>query len=87
MKFSFVQNYRGEYPIDVLCKTLGVSKSGYYDWKRKQIAKGDSPEKDYKLRRDIEDIFRSSNGAYGSPRVFQIKRGLVTEWERAKLND
>ena len=71
-----------------MCDVLGVSKSGYYDWKRSQIGSSDSPEKDYQLKRDIEDIFQGSRQAYGSPRVHHMLKGpLYCGENQGRKND
>ena len=32
--FQLVDAEKAHYPVTVLCEVLGVSRSGYYDWKR-----------------------------------------------------
>ena len=57
-----------------MCAVLGVSRSGYYSWKNR-----DDTEKEkrlYDLKRKIEDIFMGSRKTYGSPRVFQVLKGM-----------
>ena len=49
------------------CRVLGVSESGYYDWK-------DRPAAPRTLRRiwlagEIADIYKASGGTYGALRV------------------
>jgi transposase InsO family protein len=57
----------GAYPVEVLCETLGVSRSGYYDWLRR----GPSARvlEDARLAEEIGRIHRESRETYGSPRV------------------
>jgi len=57
----------GAYPVEVLCETLGVSRSGYYDWLRR----GPSARviEDAGLAEEIGRIHRESRETYGSPRV------------------
>jgi len=33
MKFGFIAKHRGIWPIGWLCEALGVSRSGFYDWR------------------------------------------------------
>ena len=70
MKYGVIQGHRGAYPIDLMCKMLGVSKSGFYDWKRLQI-KGPSPKKKRRvaLERAIRVIHLGSEENYGSQKV------------------
>jgi transposase InsO family protein len=62
-------------PHRVACRALGVSESWYYKWR-------DRPPTPREMRRqhlaeEIEEIFRSSGGTYGSPKVFTelVRRG------------
>ncbi|MFI9569306.1 IS3 family transposase [Streptomyces rishiriensis] len=62
-------------PHRVACRALGVSESWHYKWR-------DRPPTEREMRRqhlaeDIEEIFRCSGGAYGSPKVFieLVRRG------------
>ena len=32
MKYIFVRDHRGAFPVDLMCKTLGVGSSGFYTW-------------------------------------------------------
>lgn len=72
MKYAFMQQHRGEYPIGLMSRVLEVSRSGYYA----SCSRGASTreQRGMKLRRATEDIVRASKGTYGSPRVFaQLK--------------
>ena len=51
------------YPIQMLCSVMKVSRSGFYDWKRR-------PQKNQnRLIVDIKSIHRESRGTYGVPRI------------------
>jgi len=58
--------------VSHLCRWLGVSRSGFYDW----IKRPPSPRShsDADLGKRIEIIHEESRGVYGSPRVFQVLR-------------
>ncbi|OUJ21382.1 transcriptional regulator, partial [Vibrio parahaemolyticus] len=32
MKYEFIESYTGEYSISLMCRTLEVSRGGYYKW-------------------------------------------------------
>ncbi len=61
-----------------MCEVLGVSTSGYYDWKKRPI----SPQKKRKLEltREVKRVFKESKERYGSPKITeQLKQdGIVT---------
>ena len=51
------------YPIQMLCSVMNVSRSGFYDWKRRPKKNQD------RLIVDIKSIHRESRGTYGVPRI------------------
>lgn len=61
----------GEHPLKILCATLGVSRSGYYDWLERGPSRRAQANAD--LRASIRELHAASLGTYGSPR---IKRDL-----------
>ena len=68
---------QAEYSIRMMCRCLGVSPSGYYDWlSREPSARS---VRDAALRERIEAIHLFSRGTYGSPRVHAE---LASEGER-----
>lgn len=50
-----------------MCRVLGVSRSGYYAWRKRLPSKRD--QKDAMLTKRIRQIHENSRGTYGSPRV------------------
>lgn len=76
MKFAFILAKAVAFPVVLMCRVLGVSKSGFYAWR-------DRPESarsrdDARLAVDIAAIYKRSRGRYGSPRVHaEIRAGGV----------
>lgn len=67
MRFAFIRDHRGRFPVGLLCEVLGVSRSGYYAWR-------DRPPSPMAVRRErlveqIREAHRESRAVYGSPRV------------------
>lgn len=66
-----------------MCRVLGVSRSGYYAWRKRGPSEHD--QEDVVLAAEIVDAFEESRGTYGSPRVhaelqargFQVGRKRV----------
>lgn len=69
MKYAFIDQQRGSYPLGMLCQVLEVSRSGYADW----IARGKSSRstEEERLTAKIRVVHAQSRGTYGSPRVTQ----------------
>ena len=58
---------QAEYPIRIMARVLGVSSSGFYDWRGRQSS--DRQRSDAALLRRIRTIYAVSHGTYGAPRV------------------
>ena len=50
-----------------LCRTLGVSPSGYYAWRKRPLSP--RARADVELTAQIEAAHRASRGTYGAPRI------------------
>ena len=66
-RFRFIDAEKACFPITLLCRTLRVSRAGYYAWKRR----GPSARAvaDDQLTRQIVVVHQQSRGTYGAPRV------------------
>ena len=58
---------RNEYPVSVLCDTLGVSLSGYYAWKKRPLSQ--HQREDQQLAERIHAVYYAYRQVYGSPRI------------------
>lgn len=55
-----------------MCKTLGVSKSGFYQWMIREFPP--QKQRKAKLNRQIRAIHKQSKARYGSPKITAILR-------------
>ena len=62
-----MEGFREEYPIRVLCETLGVSLSGYYAWKKRPLSQ--HQREDQQLAERIQAVYHANRQVYGSPRI------------------
>ena len=67
MKYQFIEQYRQEFPIVVLCQVLGVSESGFYAWRKRPTCR--RKREDAQLTQEIRQVFALHRGRYGSPRL------------------
>jgi putative transposase len=65
--FGFIAAERANHPISVMCRILGVSRSGFHAWERR--APSDRALSDAWLTDKIKDIHAANRGVYGAPRV------------------
>ena len=68
-----IQGLDQEYPVRALCAIIGVSRSGYYGWRRaKESARALANRR---LGEQIARVYHQKRGRYGSPRVTaQLRR-------------
>jgi putative transposase len=67
MKFRFIDAAKKEFPVQRLCKILGVSPSGYFAFKDRPACR--RQREDVILLAHVRSAFAVSNGTYGSPRM------------------
>jgi putative transposase len=65
--YRLIDEERGRQPVSRLCRTLGVTRSGFYDWQQRPLS--DRVLSDLLLAERIRQIFAESRETYGSPRV------------------
>jgi putative transposase len=58
-----------QYKVARLCEALLVSRSGYYDWKKRRSKPGSREVENIRLREQIREQFTRSRQTYGSPRI------------------
>src|SRR5258708_10384734 len=64
--YQFIEQYKQEFPVVVMCWVLSVSESGYYAWRKRPESQ--HKREDARLTTQIQDIFVARRGVYGSPR-------------------
>jgi putative transposase len=72
VRFAFIEAEKARWPIDVQCEVFGVSRSGFYAWRRRPDSTRAST--DAALIVEIRAAHRMGRGSYGSPRVHRELR-------------
>ncbi len=67
-----ISSLAGQFPIKALCRTLGVSRSGYYAAQKK--ARRPRAVENVRLGARIKEAFEASRRTYGSPRITVVLR-------------
>lgn len=75
MKYSFIREHKGIFPIRLQCRLLGVSSGGYYAFCQRPARAKHHED----LLGEIRQLFESSDRSYGSPRITGAlrKRGFT----------
>jgi putative transposase len=66
--FRFIAAEKTSYPISLLCRVLGVSRSGFHAWERRPPSA--RAREDERLSGRIRAMHERSGGAYGARRIF-----------------
>ena len=67
VKFTFIAAKRAEHRVSILCRCLGVTRSGFYAWRRRP--ESTHAGTDRRLRVLVRASFDTSRRRYGSPRI------------------
>ncbi|MFT5777710.1 MAG: putative transposase [Crocinitomicaceae bacterium] len=78
-----MKQHKLKYPVELMCKMLETSKSGYYNWLSTGISKLWSENQE--IMHAVHSIFEDSHQSYESPRMaIQLeKRGIKVSRPRA----
>lgn len=77
MIFAWIEERRAEFPVAVMCRVLGVSRSGYYAWKKRPPSAAE--QRRGELTERVREIHAEVKQRYGSPRMHAelVARGEV----------
>ena len=84
----FIAQVKKAYPGQLLCRLLGVSRSGFYDYLRRQERDPD-PEHEEKLEPDYPEgsaTLRSRSGIGGVRVATYPRRGIIAASLKRRLN-
>ena len=81
--YKLIDAEKTNYPVSLLCRVLGVSRSGYYDWRDRPLSK--RARNNESLSEKIREIHHRSRGTYGYPRVHAELRALVVRCNRKRV--
>lgn len=66
--YKFIDAYRDEFSIPMMCRLLGVARSGHCAWREYSVS--DRAQEDTRLLRLLHASLTASHGIYGTPWVF-----------------
>lgn len=83
MKFAFMAAQEVAFPVAALCRVLGVTRSGYYAWKKRPPSK--MARSNARLAAEVAGAHRASRGIYGSPRIHRDLRARGIRVSRKRI--
>jgi putative transposase len=66
-RFRFVEEEAAQFPVSLLCRVLGVTRQGFYAWKRWPPSRRELADRE--LGALIRDVHAQTEGIYGAPRI------------------
>lgn len=67
MRFRFIQEHEGRYPLRQMCRVLGVSPAGYYAWRGRPLSEREQANQQLLLQ--VQAIYQASRQRYGYRKV------------------
>jgi putative transposase len=83
VRFAFISAEKAWAPVSVLCRVLGVTRSGFYAWQQREPS--EQAIDDQKLALEIAAIHKASGETYGSPRIHAELRARGLEVSRKRV--
>jgi hypothetical protein len=83
MKFAFIEQHASTWPVNVMCRMLGVSRSGYYDWHGRPPSARTTAN--LALLGDVRRLQARHHGRYGSPRMHAALRAEGHRCSRGRV--
>ena len=81
--FRLIEAQRASFSVPLMCRTLGVSRSGYYGWKDRPPSR--RSREDAALTERIREIHHRSRATYGSPRVHAELKAIGVRCSRKRV--
>jgi putative transposase len=81
--FRFIDAERACLPVALLCRMLGVSRSGYYAWRERPPSR--RSREDGILAEKIREVHERSRRTYGYPRIHAELRALGVRCGRRRV--
>ncbi|WP_089166987.1 IS3 family transposase [Azotobacter chroococcum] len=67
VKYAFMQAHTQQFPLKVMCRVLGIARSGYYAWCSRKLSK--RRQQQTQLDRLVAQAYHKRKGRSGAPRL------------------
>jgi len=75
MKYAFITRYKKTWPIDLMCRLLGVSRNAYYRYCQRQRVNPPNPEH-LAMLESVREVAKASDNSYGTRRMGRALNAL-----------
>jgi putative transposase len=72
VRFQFIAEHGGEFPVTQMCRELDVSASGFYAWRKRPPSVREMANQE--LFDMIKAVYNDNREVYGSPRIYRDLR-------------
>lgn len=72
MKYQFMEDHKDEFRVRSMCATLGVSRSGYYEWRNRRSSR--RAKDNQRLLNRIHQVHLDSRENYGAHKTWEALR-------------
>ena len=69
MKYAWIESYREQFPVTRLCRSMGVSRTGYYQWRNRPNS--ERAIANAALDVNVASLHAQSGQTYGRPRIVE----------------
>ena len=83
MRFRFIDNHRGIWPLYLMCRVLKVTPQGYYAWKNRPESLRSKANRE--LLMQIRTAFKASHRTYGSTRIHAELKARDVDCSRGRI--
>lgn len=83
MRYRYMEEHRTERDINKMCSILKVSRSGYYDWRKR--VESQRAHANELLLGEIRKAYELNRGLYGSPRITKELHSLGISCNRKRV--
>ena len=83
MKYAFITQYKKTWPIDLMCRLLGVSRNAYYTYSKRHDNK--PPDRQHSAMLEaVKEVAEASDHSYGTRRMKRALQALGFNVSRSK---
>jgi putative transposase len=83
MSFELIEAEKTNFPKALMCRALGLSRSGHHASQTRQLSRREREDKQLDVK--VAAIFRELKGRYGAPRIEQELRQRGTKTSRKRV--